>query len=196
MWGPNTQNAVKKFQKAQGLQVDGDPGPATLGALAKQVSRGSYGDAVEAVQVLVQAGLWVDAQFGPATHKAVVTFQSSRGLAADGIVGRLTWTALFSGPIASGGVSGAAGGAAAGQSGSKAKAKPEATTEKDSPTLGELLGGKKGSGPVDKTQPKPTKAPPVGERCPAGQKPSSRGGSAAPAGCVAYDNPSLTGKAS
>lgn len=33
IWGPNTQEAVRQFQREQGLQVDGLPGPETLQAM-------------------------------------------------------------------------------------------------------------------------------------------------------------------
>lgn len=36
--------------------------------------------------------------FGNDTHKAVITFQNANNLEADGIVGRLTWSALFDEP--------------------------------------------------------------------------------------------------
>jgi peptidoglycan hydrolase-like protein with peptidoglycan-binding domain len=40
-----------------------------------------------------------DGQFGPLTESAVMDFQTSRGLAADGIVGPNTWAALVEGGI-------------------------------------------------------------------------------------------------
>lgn len=62
------------------------------------------GDDVRAVQqALIRAGTLVgaaDGIFGPATHRAVVDFQRRMqarhaGFAADGIVGRQSWSALF-----------------------------------------------------------------------------------------------------
>lgn len=49
-------------------------------------------DAVRALQTLL--GATVDGDFGPKTLQAVITFQKSKGLTPDGIVGTLTWDAL------------------------------------------------------------------------------------------------------
>ena len=60
---------------------------------------GSRGDAVRDAQVLlVRHGATIepDGQFGPATRRAVITFQRSARLSPDGIIGPLTWRALES----------------------------------------------------------------------------------------------------
>lgn len=59
---------------------------------------GSTGEDVRTVQYLVTAQghpTGVDGDFGPLTKAAVQAFQSSRGLAADGIVGPQTWPQLI-----------------------------------------------------------------------------------------------------
>ena len=59
---------------------------------------GSTGEDVRTVQYLVTAQghpTGVDGDFGPATRAAVRAFQSSRGLATDGIVGPQTWPQLI-----------------------------------------------------------------------------------------------------
>lgn len=60
--------------------------------------RGDSGDAVRALQsALAEAGFrpgMLDGDFGPATEAAVVAFQRSRGLLADGIAGPRTLAAL------------------------------------------------------------------------------------------------------
>lgn len=59
--------------------------------------RGAFGDVVRVLQkLLLEAGFQVrvDGDFGANTEHAVIDFQRSRGLAADGIVGAQTWTAL------------------------------------------------------------------------------------------------------
>lgn len=59
---------------------------------------GSTGEDVRTVQYLLAVHghtVTVDGQFGPATRSAVKAFQSSEGLAADGIVGNHTWGALI-----------------------------------------------------------------------------------------------------
>ncbi|MDH6228150.1 N-acetyl-anhydromuramyl-L-alanine amidase AmpD [Streptomyces sp. MJP52] len=63
------------------------------------VSTGSTGDLVRAAQHLLNqqghgAGT-VDGIFGSGTATAVKSFQTAKGLTADGVVGRRTWTALL-----------------------------------------------------------------------------------------------------
>ncbi|KLT41105.1 alpha/beta-hydrolase [Cutaneotrichosporon oleaginosum] len=100
IWGPETAGAVTAVQPRVGLAADGVPGPATLGALVKEVAQGSRGNVVRAAQTALNgngAQLAVDGEFGAGTKAATVAYQSARGLVADGIVGRTSWTALFGG---------------------------------------------------------------------------------------------------
>ncbi|MCF6524462.1 peptidoglycan-binding protein [Streptomyces sp. JJ36] len=76
---------------------------------------GDRNDQVKAAQYLLNAQGFdagsVDGIFGPATDAAVRSFQSDRGLTADGVVGKRTWTALLSAgstPLLQNGDSGAA----------------------------------------------------------------------------------------
>lgn len=74
----------------------GEPDPAM------SVRRGDCGPGVRQIQeLLVGRGftIAVDGQFGPGTEAAVREFQASVGLAADGIVGPMTWVALNSDDI-------------------------------------------------------------------------------------------------
>jgi peptidoglycan hydrolase-like protein with peptidoglycan-binding domain len=108
LFGPLTEAAVERFQSAAGLEVDGIAGPKTLKALQSRwpqpVGRGAGyrqlggSDQVRAVQRRLrtadqQAGP-VDGLFGPQTEAAVMKFQSTSGLATDGVVGQFTWRAL------------------------------------------------------------------------------------------------------
>ncbi|GAA4888408.1 peptidoglycan-binding protein [Streptomyces coeruleoprunus] len=99
-FGPRTTAAVKAFQQSRGLAADGAVGARTWEALAVTVQSGRRGAAVKAVQrQLVDNGarVAVDGEFGPATAAAVKAFQQAKGLAADGVVGARTWTALLAG---------------------------------------------------------------------------------------------------
>ena len=105
--GPQTNRAVRAFQRREGLRVDGVVGPRTrarMGRLGRPdfgrrvIRRGMVGWDVSVLQFkLSRRGAHVrgiDGIFGPNTLGAVRRFQSSRGLAADGLVGPATRRAL------------------------------------------------------------------------------------------------------
>jgi peptidoglycan hydrolase-like protein with peptidoglycan-binding domain len=92
IFGPRTQEAVRRFQRDRGLGVDGIVGNQTWPALIVLVASGSRGDPVRAVQRQLNArtsSLAVDGRFGP---------QQANGLLVDGIVGPNTWFELATAP--------------------------------------------------------------------------------------------------
>ncbi len=125
-FGPVTEKALRRWQKAHGLPVDGKAGPQTLAAMnlsagrvlkrkhpAKR-KRGSSrkpktrfashkrtrrGGGVKALQAAL--GLSPDGVFGAATEKALRRFQRKEGLPVDGVAGPATRRALGlgSGPV-------------------------------------------------------------------------------------------------
>jgi len=98
-FGPLTGAAVRAFQTSHGLGVTGAVDAQTWPALIVQVSAGSTGDAVQAVQsqILSRSGwLTVNGTFGSDVEAAVRSFQQFAGLSVDGIVGPVTWNALVS----------------------------------------------------------------------------------------------------
>ncbi len=101
VFGRGTLRAVKSFQRAHGLLVDGQVGPHTWHALMTEnagssgetiLQYGSRGAAVADLQR--RLGVSADGDFGPVTRAAVEAFQSTHGLVVDGQAGYYTLTAL------------------------------------------------------------------------------------------------------
>lgn len=84
------KDAVKESVKAAS-SVSGLP----------KLSKGSKGDTVKAVQILLTVygyscgSSGIDSSFGPATEKAVKAYQKDMGMDADGVVGPKTWAKLL-----------------------------------------------------------------------------------------------------
>lgn len=94
----DTESAVRAFQSAESLAVDGLVGPQTWGALTLTLREGASSDAVKALQVQLNAKrrieLPVDGNFTSAVDDAVRSFQRHAGIGVDGIVGPITWRNL------------------------------------------------------------------------------------------------------
>ncbi|MDP4549862.1 N-acetylmuramoyl-L-alanine amidase [Alkalihalobacillus macyae] len=113
MFGRDTKDAVRAFQKDKGLVVDGLAGPNTFDAIKKAkeqkmhkpsgsavvpypgnlIKVGSRGKDVKRIQRAVGAN--PDGIFGRNTEKAVRAYQSRHGLSVDGVVGINTWNKMF-----------------------------------------------------------------------------------------------------
>ena len=102
VFGSGTTSKVKTFQTSVGLVADGVVGPKTwTAALSKGTTpilqKGSTGTPVTRLQRALRARgytLAVDGQFGDGTRTAVIAYQKSVALYADGVVGGDTWYAL------------------------------------------------------------------------------------------------------
>ncbi len=70
----------------------------TLTHERKVLKRGAVGEEVRLLQTMLifhGASVSIDSSFGPATHAALIEFQKSRGLSADGSAGPATWNELM-----------------------------------------------------------------------------------------------------
>ena len=96
-YGPTTTTAVRDFQRATGLKVDGVVGAATWSRLVQPVNRGDRSEQVLALQrqlLATGADLRADGAFGPATERALRAFQGARQLPITGGADDETWRAL------------------------------------------------------------------------------------------------------
>ena len=117
-FGPLTEASVMSFQRQRGLNPNGIVGQLTWNALFGAIPpiqpppevwppypglilrRGMQGSSIRQVQERLNVlgtnpRLTADGTFGPLTEAAVIAFQRQRGLNLDGIVGPMTWNALF-----------------------------------------------------------------------------------------------------
>jgi peptidoglycan hydrolase-like protein with peptidoglycan-binding domain len=103
IFGPSTTAAVRHFQAAQGLHVDGQVGNQTWPKLIVTVGRGTVGnaDAIRAVQYnlrnVYHYNLAVDGIFGPVTEATVRSFQARFSIPVNGIVQPTTWNTMLNG---------------------------------------------------------------------------------------------------
>lgn len=85
----------------QPQKAEEKPEPETCSVTLPYLEQGAKGDAVVAAQLLLagrgyRCGVWgADGDFGSATKDAVIRFQKSRKLEADGVIGPETWGVLL-----------------------------------------------------------------------------------------------------
>ncbi|GIH15276.1 hypothetical protein Raf01_34480 [Rugosimonospora africana] len=94
VFGSQTLAAVKSFQTANGLPVDGVIGQDTWTKLVVPLSTGANNDAVRALQVQLNRygyGLQVDGDFGSLTGAAVTKFKALFSLGTGTAVDATTW---------------------------------------------------------------------------------------------------------
>ncbi|HEY0428499.1 MAG TPA: peptidoglycan-binding protein [Pyrinomonadaceae bacterium] len=115
IFGPRTENAVKRFQKFAGLEQSGSYDDATRTAmdtiLSADVKKGSHGRIVAELQDnLVRLGFMTRAEvntgrgiFGAKTDGALRRFQAEHNLTSDGVYGASTFHALVSASPRTGG---------------------------------------------------------------------------------------------
>lgn len=108
-FGPQTERAVRAFQRSKGLKVDGVVGSQTWEKLIVPLKRGDRGDAVRAVQIFfgyvvseIGDPKWktsFNGIFDASTEKVVRISQKEDGLKVDGIIGAQTWCKFVGGSV-------------------------------------------------------------------------------------------------
>ena len=99
-FGLETESAIKDLQANEGLVADGIVGQATWESILIPVGLTSEGPDVKAAQHLLATkhgyDLPIDGYFGETTEQAVLDFQMTHGLAADGFIAPDTWSLAVS----------------------------------------------------------------------------------------------------
>ncbi|MDD2647322.1 MAG: peptidoglycan-binding protein [Eubacteriales bacterium] len=116
-FGSGTVDAVKEFQRNNGLKVDGKAGASTLTAIYSSnavnadssnvkydtLKSGAEGTEVTNLQkALKKYGYYksvVDGKYGAGTVEAVAWFQSAHGIKSDGVAGNTTLKLLYTGKV-------------------------------------------------------------------------------------------------
>lgn len=96
-YGSDTENAIKIFQNKYGLIADGVVGKKTIEAIishAPVLKLGSTGPYVYALETLLTT-MKLDGIYAQDELAHVKTYQASKGLDIDGVVGKKTWSTLF-----------------------------------------------------------------------------------------------------
>ncbi len=99
VYGPQTAQAIRELQTGAGLRADGLVGGGTWSVLLEDLEQGATGEGVTALQrqLVNKRGtpMEVDGHYGPATHRAVRSFQAHAQLSRDGTAGVGTWSSLL-----------------------------------------------------------------------------------------------------
>lgn len=85
----------ERFRSLVRAALGDAPPPARSFPTLREGARGAAVLDLQAALSGAGMALAIDGDFGPATKRAVIAFQRSKGLEPDGIVGPMTWTALF-----------------------------------------------------------------------------------------------------
>ncbi|MCJ7726165.1 MAG: peptidoglycan-binding protein, partial [Acidimicrobiia bacterium] len=116
VFGAKTATAVRAFQQARGLSVDGVVGPQSRSTIASMLEVGQYsgalsptgpilrpgdrGEHVRQIQAVLKSAGYepgaIDGVYGPKTVAAVEEFQRTAGIGVDGKVGPVTRRSLAS----------------------------------------------------------------------------------------------------
>lgn len=97
-FGPQSQEATRRFQRSHGLKATGILRALTWRKLIVPLRQGSRGDAVRAVQLVLHdfnSKLPIDGVFGAQTKREVQSWQRDSNLKPDGVVGPQTWRSLL-----------------------------------------------------------------------------------------------------
>ncbi len=108
-FGQGTRRALVRWQQVAGLAADGIAGPRSWVEMNRAMTPVypylRSGDTDEARRGMVSVaqellGLTTDGHFGPATADAVARLQARFGIESEpGVIGRVTWTALWAGTL-------------------------------------------------------------------------------------------------